>query len=209
MNKKRFVVIGLLMMVVLVLAACAPKEEMPAEMPQEAEESMPVEEEAEMEEAEEMEMEEPAEEVMEEEAMEAEDHDDDMGGDVDVEALIEEKVAGNHDLARIFDALKTREEWEETLDRMIGYGAEISDEEKEVIIAYLLDRDSGAMEASAEVDVEALIDEKVAGNHDLGRIFNADKTREEWEDTLDRMIGYGAQISEEEKEVIIEFLLNR
>lgn len=208
MNKNRFAVVALLLTLVLVLAACAPKEEMPAEMP-EAEEAMPVEEEAAMEEAEPMEMEEPAEEAMEDDAMEAEDHDDDMDGELDVDALIAEKVAGNHDLDRIFNAAKTREEWVETLDRMIGYGAEISDEEKEVIIAYLLDRDSGAMEAAAEVDVEALIDEKVAGNHDLGRIFNADKTREEWEDTLDRMIGYGAQISDEEKEVIIEFLLNR
>ena len=92
---------------------------------------------------------------------------------------------------------------------MIGYGADISDEEKEIIIAYLLERDSDAMEPSAEVDVEALIDEKVAGNHDLGRIFNADKTREEWETTIDRMIGYGAKISEEEKTLIIDYLLSR
>jgi truncated hemoglobin YjbI len=217
MNKKRFVVIGLLLMVALVLAACAPKEEMPAEMPQEVEESMPAEEveaapaeeEAEMEEAEPAEMEEPAEDAMDDDSMEAEDHDDDMGGELDVDALIEEKVAGNHDLERIFNAVKTRDEWEETLDRMIGYGAEINDEEKEIIIAYLLDRDSEEMEASSEVDVDALIEEKVAGNHDLGRIFNADKTREEWVETLDRMIGYGAQINDEEKEIIIEYLLNR
>ncbi len=195
MNKNRFAVVALLLTLVLVLAACAPKEEMPAEMPPEAEEAMPVAEETEP-----MEMEEPAEEAMEEE---------EMAGELDVEALIDEKVAGNHDVERIFNAVKTREEWEETLDRMIGYGAEISDEEKEIIITYLLERDLDAMEASAEVDVEALIDEKVAGNHDLGRIFNADKTREEWEETLDRMIGYGAKINEEEKEVIIEFLLNR
>lgn len=63
--------------------------------------------------------------------------------------------------------------------------------------------------APAEVDVEALIAEKVAGNHDLNRIFNAQKTREEWNATLDRMIKYGAMISPEEKEIIISFLLSR
>lgn len=63
--------------------------------------------------------------------------------------------------------------------------------------------------AAAKIDVEALIIEKVAGNHDVERIFNAVKTREEWEETLDRMIGYGAQISEEEKQIIIDYLLSR
>jgi len=61
----------------------------------------------------------------------------------------------------------------------------------------------------APVDMEAMIREKVAGNHDLDRIFNAKKTREEWHVTLNRMIGYGAKISEEEKELIIDFLLSR
>jgi len=63
--------------------------------------------------------------------------------------------------------------------------------------------------AAPEMDVEALIIEKVAGNHDVERIFNAVKTREEWEETLDRMIGYGAKISEEEKQIMIDYLLSR
>ena len=59
------------------------------------------------------------------------------------------------------------------------------------------------------VDVEDLILEKVDGHHDLERIFNANKTREEWNITLDRMIGYGAKISDAEKEIIIDYLLSR
>lgn len=138
MNKKRFAVMGLLLTVVLVLAACAPKETMPAEMPQEAEEAMPADE-VEAPPAEEaMEMEELAEDEMAEEPMEAEESE--MLAEIDFEALIEEKVAGNHDLGRIFNADKTSEEWEETLDRMIGYGANISEEEKAQIIEYLLNR---------------------------------------------------------------------
>ena len=132
MNKKRLAVMGLLFVFVLVLAACAPKGEMPAEMPPEAEEAMPAEE------SESMEMEEPAEDEMADESMEAEESE--MAVEVDFEALIEEKVAGNHDLGRIFNADKTREEWEVTLDRMIGYGAKISEEEKALIIDYLLSR---------------------------------------------------------------------
>lgn len=144
MNKKRLVVMGLLLTVVLVLAACAPKEEIPAEIPQEAAEAMPADENMPAEEVEAppaeeaMEMEAPAEDEMAEESMEAEESG--MSAEIDFEALIEEKVAGNHDLGRIFNADKTREEWEKTLDRMIGYGAKISEEEKEMIIEYLLNR---------------------------------------------------------------------
>jgi hypothetical protein len=139
MNKKRFAVIGLLLVVVLVLAACAPKEEMPVEEAMPAEESMPVEEDESMPAEEEaIEMEEPAEDEMTEESMEAEESE--MAAEVDFEALIDEKVAGNHDLGRIFNADKTREEWETTIDRMIGYGAKINEEEKTLIIDYLLSR---------------------------------------------------------------------
>ena len=66
-----------------------------------------------------------------------------------------------------------------------------------------------AAEATSTVDMEALIKEKVAGHHDLDRIYNAHKTRAEWEATLDRMIQYGAQINDQEKEMIIDYLLSR
>jgi hypothetical protein len=62
---------------------------------------------------------------------------------------------------------------------------------------------------TTEIDMEAFIAGKVDGNHDLGRIFNATKTRAEWEATLDRMIGYGAKINDQEKEMIIYYLLSR
>lgn len=59
------------------------------------------------------------------------------------------------------------------------------------------------------VDVEALILEKLNNNHSISRVYTANKTREEWNTTLDRMIGYGAKISEEEKQIIIDYLLSR
>lgn len=62
---------------------------------------------------------------------------------------------------------------------------------------------------TAAIDVEALILEKLNNKHSIARVFAAQKTREEWNITLDRMIGYGAKISEEEKQIIIDFLLSR
>lgn len=56
-------------------------------------------------------------------------------------------------------------------------------------------------------EMKALILEKLMDHHDISRIDNARHTREEWNATLDRMIGYGAIISESEKQVIIDYLL--
>lgn len=60
-----------------------------------------------------------------------------------------------------------------------------------------------------DAEMEALIAEKAHDQHTLDFILGQDKTAEEWSETLDRMIGYGAKISPEEKILIIEWLVNR
>jgi hypothetical protein len=57
---------------------------------------------------------------------------------IDVDALIREKLQNHHDIERIYGAHHTRDEWNATLDRMISYGANISDAEKQIIIDYLM-----------------------------------------------------------------------
>ena len=55
----------------------------------------------------------------------------------------------------------------------------------------------------------ALITEKVGDCHAVNRVLNSTKTREAWSTTIDRMIGYGANINAEEKEMIIDWLVSR
>jgi len=59
------------------------------------------------------------------------------------------------------------------------------------------------------IDVEALVLEKIAGQHTLGFVLKEKRTAEEWDEVLDRMIGYGAKINEQEKSLIIEWLLEQ
>jgi hypothetical protein len=69
---------------------------------------------------------------------------------------------------------------------------------------------SGAsLSATPTVDVNALILEKLQNHHSIDRVYGAKHTREEWNATLDRMIGYGAKISEDEKKTIIDYLLSK
>lgn len=63
--------------------------------------------------------------------------------------------------------------------------------------------------APEAIDIEALIQEKLCGTHGIALVLGANKTREQWAVTIDRMIGYGAKINEEEKQIIIDWLVSR
>jgi len=146
MKNKRFAWLSLLVILVLVLTACArpaeveetaepPVVEQPAtEVPTETEEPTatepPAVEPTEVQETEEVEETETP--VADED--EADDEDERM------QALISEKIGGCHMLNFILRQSKTAEEWSVTIDRMIGKGANVNAEEKELIIDYLVSR---------------------------------------------------------------------
>ncbi len=58
-------------------------------------------------------------------------------------------------------------------------------------------------------DVEALIIDRCSECHEVGRVFNADKTEDGWSSTIDRMVDYGAEVSADEKQLMIEWLVSR
>jgi hypothetical protein len=134
MNTKKIVLISYGLLIVLVLAACSAKVSAPADTSQPiVKESLPVDTSVPVDATATVVGTRPAEvKVVEEPTLPA--------AEIDVEALIREKLSGHHSENRIFDATKTREEWNTTIDRMIGYGAKINEEEKKIIIDYLLSR---------------------------------------------------------------------
>ncbi len=54
-----------------------------------------------------------------------------------------------------------------------------------------------------------LIEERCAGCHSLGLVYRAQKSEPGWEKTVDRMIGYGAQMDKEERTAVIKYLLEQ
>ena len=63
--------------------------------------------------------------------------------------------------------------------------------------------------APSDAEMEALIQEKLQGSpHTLSFILEENHTAEEWSVILDRMIGYGAKINAEEKQLIIDWLVS-
>lgn len=51
--------------------------------------------------------------------------------------LLEDRCVACHTLDRVESAGKSREAWLETVNRMVDYGAQLSDAEKEVLVDYL------------------------------------------------------------------------
>ena len=58
-------------------------------------------------------------------------------GDLDAKALVEDRCAQHHDLARIQNAKKTAEEWEANVKRMVAKGAQLNEAEQKAVIKYL------------------------------------------------------------------------
>lgn len=61
-------------------------------------------------------------------------------------------------------------------------------------------------ELPAAVDGETLLQERCTVCHGLERTTRASKTREEWGVTVDRMIDKGAELTAEERDVLVDYL---
>lgn len=61
--------------------------------------------------------------------------------------------------------------------------------------------------ASGDYDGAALIEERCSTCHTTAQIYSADKDDAGWAATVDRMIGYGAQLNSAEREAVLEYLI--
>jgi len=60
--------------------------------------------------------------------------------------------------------------------------------------------------APVTLDGKALVEERCTECHDLGRVERAMKAEEEWKATVERMVGKGAQLSQEEQALVVQHL---
>ncbi len=60
--------------------------------------------------------------------------------------------------------------------------------------------------APVTLDGKSLLEERCTPCHDLGRVERAKKAEEEWKATVERMVGKGAQLNQEEQALVIQHL---
>jgi hypothetical protein len=56
---------------------------------------------------------------------------------IDGETLLQDRCTECHALSRTTNAKRSAEEWERTVARMVGHGANLNDEEQMVLVDYL------------------------------------------------------------------------
>jgi hypothetical protein len=59
---------------------------------------------------------------------------------------------------------------------------------------------------SGEINGQSLLEDRCTGCHTLSRIKSAEKTREQWERTVDRMVAMGAELNSEERGILLDYL---
>jgi mono/diheme cytochrome c family protein len=59
----------------------------------------------------------------------------------------------------------------------------------------------------AEAEGRVLLEERCSECHGLDRVERAQKSREEWVSTVDRMVGYGARLSDAETVLLLDYLV--
>lgn len=62
-------------------------------------------------------------------------------------------------------------------------------------------------EEPVSIDAQALLEGRCTECHALGRTTSASKSREQWERTVVRMVGYGAVLNDEEQAALIDYLV--
>jgi hypothetical protein len=133
------------------------------------------------------------------------------GSGVDVEAAQAHQNTNcttSHHLAHyaIAHGLRTSAQWEEVINRMISYGASVSDEQYQLLLDYLATDAPGP-----GVDVEAaqaLLNSNCTTCHPLADygVEPGIYTAAEWLETLDRMISYGASLTDPQKQLLLDYL---
>ncbi|MGD2164920.1 MAG: hypothetical protein PVH50_05255 [Anaerolineae bacterium] len=66
--------------------------------------------------------------------------------------------------------------------------------------------DQPAAEEPMDIDGETLLQERCTECHTLDRVTGAAKSQTGWEQTVTRMVGRGAELSEEEQAILVDHL---
>lgn len=100
------------------------------------------------------------------------------------------------------------EQWAETVDRMMGYGLALTEDEYDTILLYL-GTPPGEADAFDTAAAESLLNSACTTCHDLTAITSAPPgsfTEAEYRDTIIRMMGYGLSITDADVDMLVRYL---
>lgn len=145
------------------------------------------------------------------------------GATLNGEQLVSERCTVCHSIDRIKNKMASgadRSAWEQTVDRMISYGAQLNADERQAVIDYLSGQGgaapapaatpTAASSTSSALNGEQLVSERCTVCHSADRInkkIASGADRAAWEQTVDRMISHGAQLNADERQAVLDYLV--
>ena len=139
----------------------------------------------------------------------------------DGKKLVEERCAGCHSLKPVVSLKQSKAAWKELVVKMVGYGAQLDDNEVNVATEYLTKHFGAASgtksESSAAAAKPQTPEEKIAKRyiegicsscHDAGLIRTTEATRQGWLDIVTRMNGLDAGVSQRDVDVLVDYLVS-
>jgi cytochrome c2 len=60
--------------------------------------------------------------------------------------------------------------------------------------------------SAADISPKDIIEKRCTVCHSTNRVYDAKKSKADWESTVVRMISYGAQLNQDEREAVINYL---
>jgi len=102
--------------------------------------------------------------------------------------------------------------WDREIDKMIGWGAAVQESERGALTGYLADHFGPSVRSESIAPGHpggALVETRCLGCHD-GRLIEQQRlSADGWRREIDKMRGWGAPVTDAEKETLAEYLASR
>lgn len=112
-----------------------------------------------------------------------------------------ERVCGTcHELNVVTDKKLERAQWQDIVNEMIGFGAKLSKGQVTDVVNYLA-KNFGTKDRGRE-----LVEDVCTYCHGLQKLNGQELSKQEWRDLIKGMIFEGAPVTDEEFELIVDYL---
>ncbi|MGH9752156.1 MAG: hypothetical protein ACREA2_05175 [Blastocatellia bacterium] len=125
--------------------------------------------------------------------------------------LARDRCLSCHEADMIVSQRLSRQGWTREVEKMIRWGAVASEAEKEVLIAYFASHfkpRSAANPAAANERGKQIFEEKCLLCHEADLTEQQRLARQGWTREVDKMIRWGAVVTDAEKEPLIDYLFS-
>ena len=130
--------------------------------------------------------------------------------------LLEDRCVSCHSLKPVVSLKQSQAAWKKLVVKMVGYGAQLNDEEVDVATLYLtkyFSPESSAAAAKPDSPEEKIAKRYIEGIcsscHDAGLIRSTEATKQEWFDIVTRMNGLDAGVSQRDVDLLVDYLANK